>query len=283
MSILLWNVWNLPSWLTDNKSKTRAQQISPLLNDFDIVVLNEAFVNHKALLSSVTHQYLYIPPRPWTCIFSSGLLFLSRYPILESGYEKFENRSGVDRFAGKGVGHILVDLAAQGRNYGSLRVLGTHMQASYGGSAQAARMSQATQIGHVIKKLTYDCLPEMTGPANGVSRPSRTVLLGDMNIGPRNCEDSTYSQHYYDEEDADKRTSAYALLQKCSNLHDISSFQNQNRDEFEYKNEICRILVSSDVIPCHNMSYELQPYTDGGNRLSDTKALCLRMVLSSSQ
>lgn len=273
VSILLWNVWNLPSWLTDNKSRTRALQISPLLNDYDVVVLNEAFVNHKALLESVTHEFRYIPARPWSCLFSSGLIFLSRYKIVGHHYEKFDQRSGVDRFAGKGVAYIDISLDFAESDYGQLRILGTHMQASYGDSAQACRMAQAHQIAKTIGQTSSGMSQHDSVPA------LRTVLVGDMNIGPQSDERITYSQHYFDDADAIGRISAYAnLMERCS-LMDVTRFTEPDRDRHEYSNEICRLLVSKDL-QTSEMSYALQAYTDGGNRLSDTKALCLTLRLN---
>lgn len=270
--MLFWNVWNLPSWLTDNASKTRAKQISPLLNDYDVVVLNEAFVNHKSLLAQVTHKYRYIPPKPFWTIFSSGLMFLSKYEITNAQIETYSRRSGVDFFAAKGIAQVLLTLKRDGQDFGHLCIFATHMQASHGSCAQRARREQALQAAKFIRRdLTASPEPRSDVP---------TILVGDFNMGPRLESHERYSQHYHDDEDHLERTNAYHILSSHSGLNDISQFLDPSRDEFEYSREICRVIGNESALQQHSLAYELQDYTDGGNRLSDTKALCLRLRVS---
>ena len=79
--LLLWNVWNLPSVVTDGHSKTRAKLLSPLLTH-DIIVLNEAFCNKRYILKHVTHSYKATLGRKWYKLVDSGLVILSRFPIV---------------------------------------------------------------------------------------------------------------------------------------------------------------------------------------------------------
>lgn len=269
ISILLWNVWNLPSWLTDNKSKTRAKKISPLLNAYDIVVLNEAFVNIKHLLSRTTHPYIYRPPRPWQTLFSPGMIFLSRFEIVDSSFEIYHRRSGVDRFAAKGIAQITVRLVADGQEQGRLRIFGTHMQASHSESAQKARHNQARQAAQFVQRFAA----QNDQPDAG----TRTILAGDLNMGPHLGSTERYSQHYHDEGDHIARTAAYANLLTLSGLRDVASFSNPERDEREYQREICRVLLNPEAFEDKmDLSYTLQEHTDGHKQLSDTKALCLQ-------
>lgn len=273
ISILLWNVWNLPSCLTDGKSKTRAKKISPLLNAYDIVVLNEAFVNIKHLLSQTTHPYVYRPTRPWQTIFSPGLIFLSRFEIVSSTFEIYRKRSGVDRFAAKGIAQITVRLQRDGQDYGLLRVFGTHMQASHGDSAQKARHSQAQQAADFVQGFANDVAAEAS--------EIRTVFAGDLNMGPNLCPSSHYSQHYHDDEDHLARTAAYAKLLDVSGLHDIDTWVDTARNKNEYEREICRMMLNS---VCRKdsaeLSYTLQEHTEGSEQLSDTNALLLRLRMT---
>lgn len=272
ISILLWNVWNLPSWLTDGRSKSRAAQISPLLNAYDVVVLNEAFVNHRTLLSMTTHPYRYIPKTPWwRTIFSSGLIFLSRFEIVDADFEMYRARSGVDRFAAKGIGQIRVQARKGDRDLGTVSIFGTHSQASHNNAAQVARMKQVRQAAQFIHK--------HQGSFTEPTDESRSILLGDLNMGPFLGDDRNFSQHYFDAQDHVSRTCAYGELLLNSGLSEITEYVHRFRDEDEYSREICRVLGSPAALQHHAFSYELQEYTDGANRLSDTKALCIRLFL----
>ena len=242
VSILLWNVWNLPSWLTDNKSKSRATLISPLLRDFDIVVLNEAFVNHTSLLHATSHER-YVPGRVWYHIFSSGVMILSKYEIIESEYQVYQHRQGVDWFTGKGIVRVRVRVDET-----LLDVLGTHMQASNSGGAQMARAAQAEQLGQYIR-----CLESST-----------IVLAGDLNMGPNP------SQHYSDDQDETARVKSYNHLRNTSGLFEITP--GTARDE--YDRDICRFLVSPELADRHTFEY---PFPD--NSLSDTAAMCLKLEI----
>lgn len=272
VSILLWNVWNLPSWLTDNKSKTRAKALSPLLNSYDVVVLNEGFVNVKHLLSSTNHAYSYIPPRPCQTIFSTGLIFLSRYKIVDSDFELYRHRSGVDRFAAKGVAQVTLRIENADQFCGHLCLFGTHMQASHGSRVQLARSSQARQAARFVKQTEERLL------RNEAFHGARMIFTGDLNMGPRLGAGSAYSQHYHDEDDHVARTTAYATLLALSGLRDVPDSFLIQQDKDEYHREICRVLLNSGTTDEGlELSYTLQQYTDGTDRLSDTKALCLRV------
>lgn len=275
VTLLIWNVWNLPSWLTDNKSKTRAMKISPLLNDYDVVVLNEAFVNQKSLLEQTLHPYRYIPPKSSCTLFSSGLIFLSKYEITNTYIETFTRRSGVDRFAAKGIAQVMLKITRDGRNFGQLRIFGTHMQASHGPSAQRARNQQALQTSDLIQRFMSET------PAHMTEIP--TILVGDLNMGPHLGADEPYSQHYHDATDHVARTNAYHKLSSYSGLDEVSQFLYPIRDEHEYSREICRVLGNARALQKHSLAYELQNHTDGSDRLSDTKALCFRLSVSTSQ
>ncbi len=114
LSVLLWNVWCLPGLLTDGNSAARARLISPLLNDYDIVILNEAFVHKDALLADVSScsEVVEGPGRTWGTVFDSGLLVISKLPIVAVQHEPYMRRSGWDRFAAKGIMHCRLQVCS---------------------------------------------------------------------------------------------------------------------------------------------------------------------------
>ncbi|MCJ1381430.1 hypothetical protein MMC17_004540 [Xylographa soralifera] len=258
IKILLWNTWLLPSLLTDRRSHARALAISPLLNAYDIVVLNEAFSYKNTLLSQTTHPYRYHPPRPTGRVVDSGLLFLSRYEIVDSGWERYTHVAGVDRFAAKGVGFIAVRVDGW---EGRLQVFGTHMQAGASRGVQVARMAQAGQAGAFVKRVR--------------GKEGVVVFSGDFNMGPRGDEEwREFSVHYVDREDAKARCEAYERLVREARVREVECDQGE-----EYRGDICRFLVGGLEGKGDGVArYEDLKGGDGA-RLSDTKPICLTLRL----
>ncbi len=252
----LWNVWCLPSLLTDRRSRQRAAAISPLLNDYDIVVLNEAFVHKDLLLSKSAHEYRYIPPKPCLRVFDSGLLFLSKYPISKCAFERYTHTASVDSLVAKGIGFCNIAIIDEsGENHGTLQVFGTHMQSERTNAAQAARHEQALQAASFILK-------------NRTADRSPAVFLGDMNMGPK--QEGSFSQHYSDECDAEARCAAYQLMVSGCGFEEVQC------EDPGYINEICR-FVAQNVNDCR---LEFVVLRDAAmRRLSDTDPICLTIFL----
>ncbi|MCJ1474554.1 hypothetical protein MMC13_003213 [Lambiella insularis] len=264
LKILLWNTWLLPSLLTDRRSHARALAISPHLNAYDIVVLNEAFSNKKALLLHTKHPYRYHPPRPTGRIMDSGLLFLSRYEIIGSGWERYEHVAGIDRFAGKGLGYITVKVEGCKER---LQVFGTHMQAGASKSVQVARRAQALHVCDFVNRKRVD-----------VDTEAIAIVTGDFNMGPKwDDEFKEFSVHYVDGEDARARCEAYEQLVQGTGLREIDCEQEHEK---EYRGEICRFLMGGrkEQKSRASVRYEDLKGKDG-MRLSDTKPMCLTLIL----
>ncbi|MCJ1282123.1 hypothetical protein MMC26_001446 [Xylographa opegraphella] len=242
------------------RSHARALAISPLLNAYDIVVLNEAFAYKKTLLSHTTHPHRYHPPRPTGRAVDSGLLFLSRHEIVDSGWERYAHVAGVDRFAAKGIAFIAVRVDGWD---GRLQVFGTHMQAGASRAVQVARMAQAGQAGAFV---------ERTRAERGV-----VVFSGDFNMGPRGEEGmGGFSVHYVDREDARARWEAYERLIREARVREVECVQRE-----EYRGDICRFLVSGLERKGHGVARYEDLKGREGERLSDTRPMCLTLRLDS--
>ena len=224
--VLLFNVWQLPSWLTDNRSPERATSLSPHLDEYDIVVLNEAFVNKDRLLSRTNFPVKHHLERECCSVFDSGLLILSRYPVEAVEREHFRCRTNWDKYAAKGI--LLCRIRMPDGT--ALNVVGTHMQAYNRPIDQRARASQAEQVATFIRR-------------HCPSRESDNILfLGDLNMGP--CADKTYtrhSEHYSDREDARLRSAAYDAMVSGAELQELPS---EVADE-----DITRTLVRGPIAP----------------------------------
>jgi hypothetical protein len=97
---LTYNVAGLPVGLSGSEPDVNTELISPLLNDYDLVLVQESWINpdppipglevfHEVLVSHVTHPYLSQPappplggdPRRPEALVSDGLNRMSRFPF----------------------------------------------------------------------------------------------------------------------------------------------------------------------------------------------------------
>lgn len=78
------------------------RRISPKLADFDVVVLNEAFTSKQELLRDAPQRYVLGLGRQWFTLFDSGVVVLSKYPVVRWATEHYERRAGWDLLAAKG-------------------------------------------------------------------------------------------------------------------------------------------------------------------------------------
>jgi Endonuclease/Exonuclease/phosphatase family len=110
---LTYNVAGLPTALSGSEPAVNTELISPLLNAYDLVLVQESWVNpdppipglevfHEVLVSQVTHPYLSEPappplgsdPRRPEALVSDGLNRMSRFPFGELTRVMWENCFG---------------------------------------------------------------------------------------------------------------------------------------------------------------------------------------------
>lgn len=190
-SALTYNVQGLPDLLTDSDRPTidRMRDISPRLNGYDVVGLQEDFDpdNHAALVAEATHPHvtwfddLVEPGR----VYGPGLSILSRVgTVVEVRERHYADCSGVldgasDCLASKGLQVTTLDLGGGAL----LDVLNTHHEAGGGPEDDAARAAQVAEV-----------LAELDGPSAG-----RAILfLGDFNLRWTDPADADELQAYVD-------------------------------------------------------------------------------------
>lgn len=257
VSILLWNVWLLPSFIYINQGSFRAKQLSLLLNDYDIVVLNEAFYYKREILELVSHSYSFYPPRSCFSFIDSGLLVLSKYRIENTTFRHFSSSASWDRFASKGIVGLTVDI-----NGLKLDLYGTHLQAGAAPSHQAARMNNIRDIESHIE--------------NTSSGTNPLILVGDMNCGPvLDPTFNSYSSHYTSRSDAIHRHLQYTSLRD-------SLFLTEMTPPSRYVEDINRGLYRNGenaYVAAYKVTYPrlLGPFR---NPLSDTRPVLYRVSLS---
>lgn len=213
VSMILFNVWGLPGFATDGKTRRRMKSVPPIIAPYDIVVLNEAFLYRGTILHNVPHRYKYELGRQWHTVFDSGLVLLSKFPMKECASEHFKQRTGVDWFAAKGMIWCRLQLpagsgAAADAQPRYIDMFGTHMQAGNLTKHHNARMDQAQQLGEFVQKHT---------------RPGgAAVLAGDVNMGPvMDPTYETYSGYFSDETDARLRNQQFEALVQASGMEDV--------------------------------------------------------------
>ena len=198
-------------------------------------------------------------------VVGSGLLFLSKHEIVETGWDRFARTAGVDRFAAKGVGYVVVQVEGLGK----VQVFGTHMQAGASKGSQGARKAQAVQAGEFVRR-------ERAKGGDG-EKHAVMVFAGDLNMGPRMDEaHERISVHYVDKEDAKARCEAYdGMVGRAAGLVEVECEQGE-----EYAGDICRFLVKGVEKVCGEVKVRYEDLKGkDGLRLSDTKPLCLTLTI----
>ncbi len=158
---LTYNIWGLPYPIS--KRMGRFPLIRKKLPQFgaDIIALQEAFTD-QAKVSTKSKEYPYKAHGPGASFFnlSSGLVVMSKHPIIKKKIIKFNECQGWDCFANKGV--LFVRILIDGEE---LDVYVTHLNAE--GEDEGPRFYQIMDFLVFFKE-------------NSLGR--KTILMGDFNF-----------------------------------------------------------------------------------------------------
>jgi sphingomyelin phosphodiesterase len=169
LHILSWNIYMLPPLIMFTGKQKRAEVIGDILSssDYDLIVFQEAFhPKARHILSQKLKDrfpYQVGPVNPSRGIkTSSGVWFVSRYPIQLIGVTEFSDKAGIDnKMARKGAGMVKLTMGDK-----TFHIIGTHLNA---GGEIAVRHSQVKQIRtKLVDKYAKNSIP--------------LILCGDMNI-----------------------------------------------------------------------------------------------------
>ncbi len=151
LDVLTFNAALLPAVAADTRQAERAGRMAPHLVGYDVVVLQELFVNdwREALLEELAGSYPYrgdlvgrdgARMMPWRQ--DGGVVILSRWPIERRATHLFEDTcSGTDCLADKGIAYVAVRVGER-----LVHVFGTHAQSVYGGDSRGVRAAQFAQF-----------------------------------------------------------------------------------------------------------------------------------------
>ena len=183
--------------------------ISPLLNRFDIVGVQECFQDHDLLWRQATHRTKLLHGRlkaPWKVV-GSGLSTLARFPMLESKTEFFRDASEAqNRLASKGMLMVRLDLRGK-----ILDLYNAHFDAGASAGAQRSRKAQGAQLAEFVRS---------NSPAE-----HSVIVVGDFNMGPARPGkpwEAFDPLWYHSEEDARARTQTFDRMLRDLDFQDAA-------------------------------------------------------------
>ena len=186
LSVLTYNVAGLPEGISGSHPAVNTIQISPLLNPFDLVVVQEDFFYHTELVTHVTHPYL-SPPDPMDDSIGDGLNTLSRSPFAPASLTRITWNdcfgivtNGADCLTTKGFSFarheiepgVFLDVydwhADAGRDPGSNAARQGNLRQLYAYIQQNSAGNAVLVAGDTNSRYTdqFDILPEMLAAAS---------------------------------------------------------------------------------------------------------------------
>lgn len=166
LSVITWNTYMLPAIARKTNQVERAKLIGEQLNqwDHDVVCLQEMFHKRarKKVIEALKEKYPYYKRANKNSLFkvSSGLVVFSKYPITDHYYEKYKEKTSIEKYAKKGLQRVIIELP----NGQKIQVFNTHLQAKSNEECKEVRKTQVEQIKNNI-------LPNFP-----------TIFCGDFNI-----------------------------------------------------------------------------------------------------
>lgn len=150
-NVLCYNVAGLPRIISSSNPSVNIPLISPKLNGYDIVSVQEDFAYHKQLISAVEHQYL--TPHSGNVPRGDGMNFMSVYPLSEIARYTWEESHGIiidgaDEMTPKGI--LCASLEIESGFF--IDIYNLHADAGDDEKSLAARRSNMLQLGALIQE-----------------------------------------------------------------------------------------------------------------------------------
>lgn len=149
--VLSLNVAGLPDIISSSNPKVNTVKMSPLLNNYDIVSVQEDFAYHQELISQVTLPYL--TSHSGNVPIGDGMNFLSNYSLNETARYKWKDRygfvdNGADQMTPKGILYSTVEIEP---GY-YIDIYNIHTDAGSDEGSYAARRSNMIQLAELIQQ-----------------------------------------------------------------------------------------------------------------------------------
>ncbi|MFQ5750908.1 MAG: hypothetical protein ACE5HI_02835 [bacterium] len=166
-SLLTYNVAGLPQGISPSNPEYNIPLISPLLNKFDIAMVQEDFFYHNELKSKAQHPYQSLPQKgPSQFIFGDGLNRFSNFPFTSFYRETWQlcsNENGNDCLATKGFSVAETEIAPGV----VLDIYNLHLDS---GGSQKDFEARRSQIQQLLQSL------------NARSVKKAVIVAGDINL-----------------------------------------------------------------------------------------------------
>ena len=165
-SFLTYNVAGLPDFISQSNPARYTKKISPLLNDYDIVVVQEDFSYHKDLISELHHAYVGQNGKNGTL--GDGLARFSKTSFSDVDHVGWEKCYGT-------LGHANDCLTKKGYSFATheiapgvfIDIYNLHMDA---GAADGDIAAKDVQMDQLIKRI------------NTASKDKALIVAGDWNL-----------------------------------------------------------------------------------------------------
>src|SRR5262245_60743168 len=183
--VLTYNVAGLPEGVSKSHPATNTKQISPKLNAYDLVVVQEDFSYHPDLISAAMHPNKSTPMKSSGTDLGDGLNTLSKFPFSDFSRTKWSSCNGYfdsanDCLTPKGFTRFVVDLGA-GRQVDFYDV---HFDAGRDDGDYDARSKQVDQIVTAIAAQSKGRAVIVAGDTNmkATDEPVLLKLLKDAGL-----------------------------------------------------------------------------------------------------
>ena len=175
-TILSYNVAGLPDIISRSNPKVNTKLISPKLNEYDIVNVQENFAYNKDLNSKLNFKYK--TDFSGNVPFGDGLTTFSKYPLYMFDRIEWKDRHGIiidgaDKMTKKGFTFTSMEIES---GY-FIDIYNLHTDANNDDSSIAARNSNMAQLAEYIK---------------GISAGKAVLIFGDTNSLYTNKGDNFY-------------------------------------------------------------------------------------------
>lgn len=237
LSVLTYNVAGLPDFISESNPARNTKLISPLLNDYDLVLVQEDFSYHRDLISRVTHRYKSKPDCDiYTrkskkggahCLISlgDGLNTLSRSPFTKFERITWEDcsghfRNGNDCLTTKGITFAIHELSPGKK----IHVYNLHADAGSSEKDSQTRRKNYRQLTRTIKKYSRNAAVIVAGDLNS-TYDEEPWLLEEL-IKPNNLRDAREA-HQHGRETIDKilyRSSKEVTFEPVSHVLEAQRF-----------------------------------------------------------
>lgn len=197
LRLMTFNVWGLPSWLVKGGSPDRFDRIAAEIEREapDTVLFQEIWTTRaeRAMPDSAEWSVVTGDRSSWICR-RSGLVTLSRYPVVSAEFRPFRRAYGVDVLVTKGALRTTLDLGG-GR---LMNLWNVHLQAGRSGLDRRVRLQQIAELerwmgesekGQVLDVVggDFNCLP------NSAEHRRLTAFLGpDLQTALRRSPGATF-------------------------------------------------------------------------------------------